>query len=61
MVTAKIESNLSNNLLFTNLTRAGKTNMKRVLTGINAINTNSSNNPNDWTVNRSRQGVDQEN
>ena len=61
MFTAKIESDLAENLKLTNITRAGKTNMQRVLTGINSLSTNSSTNPNDWTVSRSRQGVDQEN
>ena len=61
MFTAKIESDLANNLKLTNITRLGKTHMQRVLTGINSLSTNSSTNPNDWTVSRSRQGVDQEN
>lgn len=61
MYTAKIESDLAENLKLTNITRAGKTNMQRVLTGINSLSTNGSANPNDWTVSRSRQGVDQEN
>ncbi len=35
--------------------------MQRVLTGINSLSTNGSTNPNNWTVSRSRQGVDQKN
>lgn len=61
MFTAKIESDLAENVKLTNITRLGKTHMQRVLTGINTLSTNSSTNPKDWTVSRSRQGVDQEN
>ena len=65
MFSAKIESDLTKNLKLTNLTRLGKTSMNRVLTGINTgssgFRTNNSNDPNNWEVNRSRQGVDQEN
>lgn len=61
MVSAKIESELTPNLKLTNITRFGQTEMDRVLTGINALSTNNSNNPNDWTITRSRQGVDQHN
>ena len=65
MFTAKIEYNLSDNLKFTNTSRFGKTEMNRVLTGLNTgstgLITNGSKNPADWQVNRSRQGVDQEN
>ena len=60
MYTAKIESDLAENVKLTNITRLGKTQMQRVLTGINSL-TNGSTNPNNWTVSRSRQGVDQEN
>ncbi|WP_445660369.1 catecholate siderophore receptor Fiu [Acinetobacter sp. F16] len=65
MFTAKIESDLADNLKFTHITRLGKTSMNRVLTGINTgstgLRTNGSTDPKDWEVNRSRQGVDQEN
>lgn len=65
MYTAKIESDLAENVKLTNITRLGKTSMNRVLTGINTgsagLRTNGSDNPKDWEVNRSRQGVDQEN
>ncbi|NNH37735.1 catecholate siderophore receptor Fiu [Acinetobacter terrae] len=61
MFTAKIESDLAENVKLTNITRLGKTHMQRVLTGINTLSINSSTNPKDWTVSRSRQGVDQEN
>lgn len=61
MYSAKIEADLSENLKLTNLTRFGETQMNRALTGTIALNTNNSANLNDWTVNRSHQGVDQEN
>jgi len=65
MYTAKIESDLAENVKLTNITRLGKTSMNRVLTGINTgsagLRTNDSTDPKDWEVNRSRQGVDQEN
>ncbi|MCO8059405.1 catecholate siderophore receptor Fiu [Acinetobacter towneri] len=65
MFTAKIESDLTDRLKLTNITRVGKTQMNRVLTGINTgangLRTNGSSNPAEWEVNRSRQGVDQEN
>ena len=61
MFTAKIENDLAENVKLTNITRLGKTHMQRVLTGINTLSSNSSTNPKDWTVSRSRQGVDQEN
>ncbi|UTO20003.1 catecholate siderophore receptor Fiu [Acinetobacter sp. Z1] len=38
MISAKIESDFSENIKFTNISRFGKTSMKRALTGINAIN-----------------------
>ena len=56
---------LAKNLKLTNITRLGKTSMNRVLTGMNTglagLRTNGSNNPKDWEVNRSRQGLDQDN
>ncbi|WP_179989948.1 catecholate siderophore receptor Fiu [Acinetobacter sp. YH1901141] len=65
MFTAKIESDLTDQLKLTNITRVAKTHMNRVLTGINTgangLRTNGSSNPAEWEVNRSRQGVDQEN
>ena len=61
LVSAKIESDLANNLKFTNLTRLGKTQMDRVLTGTGALNRNNSTDPSKWTLTRSRQGVDQTN
>ncbi|QIC76899.1 catecholate siderophore receptor Fiu [Acinetobacter indicus] len=65
MFTAKIESDLTDQLKLTNITRVAKTHMNRVLTGINTgangLRTNGSSNPAEWEVNRSRQGIDQEN
>ena len=69
MFTAKIESDFGESIKFTNTTRYGKSQMNRALTGINGLSrtipnttpAQQSNNPNDWTVARSHQGVDQEN
>lgn len=61
LFTAKIETDLAENLKLTNITRTGKTDMKRVLTGINSLSLNNSTDPQNWTITRSRQGVDQEN
>ncbi|MCH7337739.1 catecholate siderophore receptor Fiu [Acinetobacter sp. NIPH 2699] len=69
MITAKIESDFGEKIKFTNTTRYGKSQMNRALTGINGLSRNipnttpvqQSDNPHDWTVARSHQGVDQEN
>ncbi|MBH2000852.1 MAG: catecholate siderophore receptor Fiu [Moraxellaceae bacterium] len=64
MVSAKIESDLSENIKFTNISRFGKTEMERVLTGINALVISDLSKPKDqnsWSVNRTRQGLDQTN
>lgn len=61
MVTAKFESDFGEKIKFTNTTRYGKSTMERALTGINGLSKNNSDNPSDWTVSRSHQGVDQEN
>ncbi|MDQ9020445.1 catecholate siderophore receptor Fiu [Acinetobacter sichuanensis] len=64
MITAKIESDLADNLKLTNISRFGKTEMKRVLTGINSLvitDLTKAEDPNSWLITRSRQGVDQEN
>lgn len=64
MITAKVESDLADNLKLTNISRFGKTNMKRVLTGVNSLvitDITKPNDPNSWLVTRSRQGIDQEN
>ncbi len=65
MLTGKIEHDFSENLRLTNLIRYGTSNINRVLTGVNTgatgITTPDQTDPATWTVNRSRQGVDQEN
>lgn len=64
MVTAKVESDFAENVKLTNITRLGKTEMDRVLTGVNALvisNLNTPKDPNSWSVVRTRQGVDQTN
>ncbi|OTG68560.1 TonB-dependent siderophore receptor [Acinetobacter sp. ANC 4470] len=62
--TAKVESDLNENVKLTNISRFGKTEMDRVLTGVNALvisNLATPKDPNSWSVVRTRQGVDQEN
>lgn len=61
MISAKIESDFGDKVKFTNTTRYGKSQMHRILTGINALNKNGSSNSDNWTISRSRQGVNQEN
>ena len=64
MFTAKVESDLSENIKLTNISRFGKTEMDRVLTGVNALvisNLATPKDPNSWSVVRTRQGIDQEN
>ena len=60
MITAKVIHDLGGGLTLTNTSRYGKTQMDRVLTGINALSAPSSD-PASWTVSRSRQRVDQAN
>ncbi|PKP82599.1 MAG: TonB-dependent siderophore receptor [Alphaproteobacteria bacterium HGW-Alphaproteobacteria-18] len=60
MITAKVIHDLGGGLTLTNTSRYGKTQMDRVLTGINALTAPSSD-PATWTVSRSRQRVDQTN
>jgi catecholate siderophore receptor len=66
MLSAKFESDFSDQVKFTNLSRYGKTTMDRRLTGIITLSRKDatgkdSADPKDWTISRSRQGVDQEN
>lgn len=64
MFTAKVESDLSKGVKLTNISRFGKTEMNRVLTGVNALvisNLATPKDPDSWSVARTRQGVDQEN
>lgn len=66
MLTIKVENDLTEKTTFSNAARYGQTKMERVLTGVNtgaaglSVNGNA-NDPSVWTVNRSRQRVDQEN
>jgi catecholate siderophore receptor len=60
MITAKIIHDLGGDLTLTNTSRYGRTQMDRVLTGINALAAPSAD-PATWTVSRSRQRVDQSN
>jgi catecholate siderophore receptor len=61
MLTLKIEHDVNEALTVRNLSRWGRSNNDRILTGINALNANGSTNPANWTVARTRQVVDQEN
>lgn len=61
MVTAKVEHDFGGGTVLRNVTRYGRTEMDRVLTGINAITAVNPANPATWTVARSRQRVDQVN
>jgi catecholate siderophore receptor len=61
MFTVKFERDLNDVTTLRNTTRAGKTTTDRVLTGVNTLSTNKSNDPADWTVSRSRQLTDQRN
>lgn len=61
MLTVKFEHDLNELTTLRNISRYGRTNTDRILTGINALATNASADPADWTVARSRQVVDQEN
>lgn len=61
MLTLKVEHDVNEALTVRNLSRWGRSNNDRILTGINALNANGSTNPANWTVARTRQVVDQEN
>ncbi|WP_374570534.1 catecholate siderophore receptor Fiu [Acinetobacter sp.] len=64
LFTAKVESDLSRNVKLTNISRFGKTEMERALTGVNALvisNLAAPKDPDSWSVVRTRQGVEQEN
>lgn len=65
MVTVKIEHQLGADSMLTNTSRYGKSNIDRILTGINALGNlgtvDAPSAPNTWTVARSRQSVLQEN
>ena len=61
MFTLKVEHDINDALTIRNLSRWGRSNNDRTLTGINGLATNASADPANWTVARSRQVVDQEN
>lgn len=72
MLTAKFEHDFGGGTVLRNVTRYGKSNVDRVLTGINFSISSSTlnpanpayldpNNPGSWTISRSRQRIDQEN
>lgn len=59
MASAKFEFDLGGTSVLRNITRYGKSSMQRVLTGVNALNANGARE--NWTVVRTRQGLDQDN
>ncbi len=59
MLTAKFEHDLTLNTTIRNIARYGKTNIDRVVTGINAITAPAAD-PNTWTLSRSRQRIDRD-
>lgn len=61
MATVKIEHELGPKATLTNTSRYGRSELDRILTGVNAITAPNINNPATWTVTRSRQSVLQEN
>jgi len=61
MVTARLEMDLGGGTVVRNLSRYGKTQMARVVTGINTITAANAADPSSWTISRSRQRVDQTN
>ena len=61
MLTVKLEHDLNDVTTVRNTSRIGKTNTDRILTGVNTLSANNSNDPSNWTVSRSRQLTDQEN
>lgn len=65
MYTAKLEHDLGGNTTIRNITRFGKSNIDRVLTGLSGSISDSNvvdvSNPATWTIGRSRQRIDQTN
>ena len=61
MLTVRLEHDLNDVTTVRNTSRIGKTNTDRILTGVNTLSANNSNDPSNWTVSRSRQLTDQEN
>lgn len=61
MFTARIEHDLKPGVTLRNISRFGRTEQKYVLTGINAVNFVNPADPYSWTIDRRRQGKDQEN
>ncbi|WP_036300769.1 catecholate siderophore receptor Fiu [Methylotenera sp. L2L1] len=59
MITAKFEHDLTPTTTIRNISRYGKTNVDRVVTGVNAISASSAD-ANTWTLSRSRQRIDRD-
>ena len=60
MFTARFEHDFSDNVTIRNTTRYGRLRQFYMLTGVNAVNVPTAD-PNEWTVNRTRQAKFQEN
>jgi len=62
MITAKFEHDLTPNMTIRNISRYGKTNVDRVVTGVNAISAPAATgaDPDTWTLSRSRQRIDRD-
>lgn len=62
MISAKFEHDLTKDTTIRNITRYGKTNVDRVVTGVNTINAPAATgtDPDTWTVSRSRQRIDRD-
>lgn len=58
MFTVKIEHDLTDDVTIRNTSRYGRTKQDQVLTGVNGVTFTPNNNPDAWTVARSRQGKD---
>ncbi|RZA01953.1 MAG: catecholate siderophore receptor Fiu, partial [Moraxellaceae bacterium] len=58
MFTVRVEHDLADNVTLRNTSRYGRTKQDQVLTGVNGITFTPNNNPDAWTLSRSRQGKD---
>ncbi len=58
MFTVRVEHDLADNITLRNTSRYGRTKQDQVLTGVNTVSFVPANNPDAWTVSRSRQGKD---
>ncbi|WP_426209376.1 catecholate siderophore receptor Fiu [Massilia sp. TWP1-3-3] len=61
MLTVKVEHDLAGGSKLSNVSRYGKSNIDRILTGMNAITATAGSAPSTWTIARTRQSVLQDN